>query len=361
VSSRIRRPASVARSGSSSWAIGAPNNASRPSPSSWMISPPKASTAMAMRATPSPTTALKSSGSMRSPRTVEPTTSAKRAVTTLRASRGAGAVSRGAPHEAQKRAFSATACPHEGQKAIGSQSSSGSAQNEVAGAPVAINVWAAMPVTTILSPHPDDAVLSLWGTLAGPGDVRVINLFTGSPNGRPEPGWWDRMTGADDAASRARERLAEDEHALGLLGRAAMNLGFLDRQYSDRAQPIGSLLEEVTDALPDDALVMAPAALSSHRDHFQAREVALELRRRGMPVTLYADLPHATLYGWPASVTGSGGPAYLDAEVYWETKLAGTGASAGGTTPPGVGQARRGGERQAGRPRTSPATGGRAP
>ena len=164
-----------------------------------------------------------------------------------------------------------------------------------------------MPVTTILSPHPDDAVLSLWGTLAAPGDVRVINLFAGSPNGRPEPGWWDRMTGADDAASRSRERLAEDEQALGLLGRGAMSLGFLDRQYSDRAQPIGSLLEEVTDALPDDALVMAPAALSSHRDHFQAREVALELRRRGMPVTLYADLPHATLYGWPASVTGSGG------------------------------------------------------
>ena len=186
-----------------------------------------------------------------------------------------------------------------------------------------------MPVTTILSPHPDDAVLSLWGTLAGPGDVRVINLFTGSPNGRPEPGWWDRMTGADDAASRGRERLAEDEQALGLLGRVPVNLGFLDRQYRADDQPIGTLLEEVMDALPGDALVMAPAALTSHRDHLQAREVALELRGRGMRVTLYADLPHATLYGWPASVTGSGAPAHLDAEVYWETKLAGTGASPG--------------------------------
>jgi len=186
-----------------------------------------------------------------------------------------------------------------------------------------------MPVTTILSPHPDDAVLSLWGTLAGPGDVRVINLFTGSPNGRPELGWWDRMTGADDAASRGRERLAEDEQALGLLGRAAVNLRFLDRQYRDRKHPIGSLLEEVTDAVPGDALVMAPAALSSHRDHVQARDVALELQRRGMGVTLYADLPHATTYGWPASVTGGGTPAYLDPEVYWETKLAGTGASVG--------------------------------
>ena len=108
-----------------------------------------------------------------------------------------------------------------------------------------------------------------------------------------------------------------------------MNLRFLDGQYRADDQPIGTLMQQVTDAMPGDALVMAPAALGPHRDHLQARDLALELHRRGMRVTLYADLPHATTYGWPASVTGSGAPAYLDAEVYWETKLAGTGASVG--------------------------------
>ena len=53
-----------------------------------------------------------------------------------------------------------------------------------------------MTVTTILSPHPDDAVLSLWQVLSGPGEVRVINLFAASPNGTRELGWWDRLTGA---------------------------------------------------------------------------------------------------------------------------------------------------------------------
>ena len=36
-----------------------------------------------------------------------------------------------------------------------------------------------------------------------------------------------------------------------------------------------------------------------------ARAAGLELRNRGFPVSLYADLPHATRHGWPAWVTGA--------------------------------------------------------
>jgi hypothetical protein len=42
----------------------------------------------------------------------------------------------------------------------------------------------------ILSPHPDDAVLSCWHLLSDPGEARVINVFAGiPPPGRT--GWWD--------------------------------------------------------------------------------------------------------------------------------------------------------------------------
>src|SRR5436190_795304 len=49
-----------------------------------------------------------------------------------------------------------------------------------------------MTATTILSPHPDDAVLSLWHVLAGPGEVAVVNVFAGRPAGS-ELGWWDAL------------------------------------------------------------------------------------------------------------------------------------------------------------------------
>ena len=41
----------------------------------------------------------------------------------------------------------------------------------------------------VLSPHLDDAVLSCWHVLGREGDVRVVNVFTGSPeDGRGDYG-----------------------------------------------------------------------------------------------------------------------------------------------------------------------------
>lgn len=72
----------------------------------------------------------------------------------------------------------------------------------------------------VLSPHPDDALLSCWNLLAGAGDVTVVNVFTAPPGGSDHShwGWWDRLTGAADWAQRMRERLEEDAAALRLAG-----------------------------------------------------------------------------------------------------------------------------------------------
>jgi hypothetical protein len=58
------------------------------------------------------------SGSMRSPRAVEPVTSEKRTVTTLRTSRAGAASASGAPHESQKRAPSRFSAPQVEQTSI---------------------------------------------------------------------------------------------------------------------------------------------------------------------------------------------------------------------------------------------------
>jgi hypothetical protein len=168
-----------------------------------------------------------------------------------------------------------------------------------------------MGTSVILSPHRDDAVLSLWHVLAGPGDARVVNVFTGAPAGAA-PGWWDEFSGARDPLARAREREREDDEALALAGRRALSLDFLDDQYRSGPQEVGPVLAALTAVLDPGDTVLAPAALGTHRDHALVRAAALALRERGRTVALYADIPHAALEGWPGWVTNGGGPPASD-------------------------------------------------
>jgi len=166
----------------------------------------------------------------------------------------------------------------------------------------------------ILSPHLDDAVLSCWHLLAGPGEVAVINVFAGLPPAGAPAGWWDRMTGHGDARAVVRARRDEDRAALALARREAVNLDFLDRQYRPGSDPPAALAAALREHLPDHALVLAPAALAPmpdsvekepgkpHSDHVAVRDAAFALRAQGFPVALYADLPHASvsrLPRWP--------------------------------------------------------------
>jgi len=172
-----------------------------------------------------------------------------------------------------------------------------------------VTVAGYMTATTVLSPHPDDAVLSLWHILAGPGDVAVVNVFAGKPAG-DEVEWWDSLTAAADPQSRMAERWAEDREALGLAGREAKNLEFIDLQYRSEEQPLEPLIEAIQAAAPT-GLLLAPSDLGAdHPDHALVRDAALALRDRGRDVALYADLPHATRNGlprsWRLSLNGAG-------------------------------------------------------
>jgi GlcNAc-PI de-N-acetylase len=181
--------------------------------------------------------------------------------------------------------------------------------------------------TVVLSPHLDDAVLSCWHVLTQPGDVEAITVFAGVPTALTAPAWWDRHTGAADSGERVRERIEEDRCALALAGRVAVNLGFLDEQYRDHEQALAPLTEQIESLLPPGARLYAPAAFANHADHALVRAAALELRDAGFPVSLYADLPHATLPGWPAWVKGASMAASRDlASAFWDRVLAGTSA-----------------------------------
>jgi hypothetical protein len=178
-----------------------------------------------------------------------------------------------------------------------------------------------MTGVTLLSPHLDDAVLSCWHVLSGPDEVDVVNVFAGIPNGRPAEAVWDRLTGARDSAQRMRDRLEEDRGALARAGRAAVSLPLLDAQYrgDDPSPPV---LDALAGRLARGTVVYAPAALSTHVDHRLVRDAGLALRRRGFEVRLYADLPHALAFGWPAWVTGACPDPHVDPEAWWRSRLA---------------------------------------
>jgi LmbE family N-acetylglucosaminyl deacetylase len=166
----------------------------------------------------------------------------------------------------------------------------------------------------VVSPHLDDAVLSCWHVLAGGDEVTVVNVFTGLP--KPGTlGWWDRLTGAADSVERMRERCAEDAEALALVGVPHANLGLLDGQYRRNGQPV-AVVDALADHLRDAGTVYAPAVLFPILDHAAVLAAALELRD---DVRLYADLPHAALYGLPGWVTGE--PAALDVDAAWRARI----------------------------------------
>ena len=167
----------------------------------------------------------------------------------------------------------------------------------------------------ILSPHLDDAVLSCWHLLAGPADVTVINVFAGVPASAGADAWWDRLTGATDSRQRMHERVEEDRRALALAGRVPVNLDFLDHQYREAEQPLSPIVAQIEGLLAPGTHVYAPAALDDHADHALVRAAALELGQTGCPVSLYADLPHGTLHGWPAWVTGAEPDPHVDVEL----------------------------------------------
>jgi LmbE family N-acetylglucosaminyl deacetylase len=185
----------------------------------------------------------------------------------------------------------------------------------------------------ILSPHPDDAVLSLWHVLTAPEPVRVINVFGGSPAGHRGDAWWDRLTRGEDSVARVRERHAEDRAALAMAAREPENLGFLDGQYRAGELALEPIVDAIAAAAPEDAVVLAAAGLDGHRDHHLVRAAAMALHGAGRRVVLYADVPHATRFGWPAWVTGAPADPHHDPEAFWSFHLEGTGIDLAALSP----------------------------
>lgn len=170
-------------------------------------------------------------------------------------------------------------------------------------------------MTTIcLSPHLDDAVLSVGATLAESrlaGDaVLVLNLFTASKQDfRPGPLSFR-------AHALAPERQAEETRAMAALGVDHQNLGLLDAPFRDRryraywrllgpVPPWESSDLEALDRVRAIARergakrILAPLGVGGHVDHQLAYRLAKALETE-FEMHYYEDMPYAlTPYALP--------------------------------------------------------------
>lgn len=165
----------------------------------------------------------------------------------------------------------------------------------------------------ILSPHFDDAVLSLGGLLAQEGtDTLVATFFAGTPS-VPLIRKWDITCGFTDSDQAMRERTEENReslHSFGIDDDRIRNYTHLDAQYRlVRGAPVppepeldAAIEKEISALLQEFAsepLKVFIPGIGIHTDHRIVKDAALSVVRTLPPkdnikFLFYQDLPYAS-------------------------------------------------------------------
>ncbi len=175
----------------------------------------------------------------------------------------------------------------------------------------------------VVSPHLDDAVLSIAGLLRAAAPMAsVLTLFTkAAPQSDPT---WSRITGFDSPSEEYAARRQEDLQAMRFLGCAFQHAGLRVGELQEESARLATqaVLEAVARApAPTTTLCLLPAASGGHRPEPPSRRWLRRLLRqpfgapahpehvwvrnqlwqslRGHPLRLgfYADLPYAWQQG----------------------------------------------------------------
>src|SRR4051794_41646205 len=92
-------------------------------------------------------------------------------------------------------------------------------------------------------------------------DAHVITVCAGIPPEHAELSAWDADSGARTAASRARERLHEDDAALAVVGATTTRLGELGQHYRGAPYDVDRVADELVALLTDVSEVWLPAGI----------------------------------------------------------------------------------------------------
>jgi LmbE family N-acetylglucosaminyl deacetylase len=147
----------------------------------------------------------------------------------------------------------------------------------------------------VVSPHLDDAVLSLAATIVratrSGAHVDVLTVFAGDPASDTPAGGWDSRGGFATEGEAATARRAEDGEACSIIGAEPAWLPFGDGNYAqgrDRSEVFAAVVGTLAGA---DA-VLVPGFPLTNPDHAWLAELLLGEALPCARVGLYAEQPY---------------------------------------------------------------------
>jgi LmbE family N-acetylglucosaminyl deacetylase len=148
----------------------------------------------------------------------------------------------------------------------------------------------------VLSPHLDDAALSVGATIAAStaagADVHVITVFANDPAAPGPAGRWDAACGFATAAAAAAGRRDEDARACAILGAHPHWLAFADRDSAAAAEG-DEVWAAVTELAGPADIVLAPGWPLHHADHAWVARAVAQRPRPAPRCGLYVEQPYA--------------------------------------------------------------------
>jgi LmbE family N-acetylglucosaminyl deacetylase len=180
--------------------------------------------------------------------------------------------------------------------------------------------------TVVVSPHLDDAVLSLGASIACTSRsgrrVTVVTVFAGTPESIAPAGGWDRRAGFSTEGEAVAARRREDREACALVGAEPRWLHFSDADYRPRLDP-DEIGDAVCAAVGPATAVLLPGFPLTNDDHAWLARVLLERRRAFPQVGLYAEQPYRYAMGAGRLVDEAVGSVAGDARASWTHPAAG--------------------------------------
>jgi LmbE family N-acetylglucosaminyl deacetylase len=148
----------------------------------------------------------------------------------------------------------------------------------------------------VVSPHLDDAVLSLGATMARAveegAQVTVLTVFGCEPGSNAPTDSWDLKSGFSTEGQAAQERRNEDRAACAILGVTWRWFDFGAQPYERRASA-EELLATVVEALAGADTVLLPGYPLAHYDHATLGNGLLVRKLNCRNLGLYAEQPYA--------------------------------------------------------------------
>ena len=148
----------------------------------------------------------------------------------------------------------------------------------------------------VVSPHLDDAVLSLGAAIArataSGADVQVVTVFANDPASDDPASAWDAQCGFASAAEAATARRREDSIACERVGATPVWLPFVDADHGG-ATTDEELLPALHDALVAADAILLPGSPLAHPDHARVTRLLLADPPPAPRIGLYVEQPYA--------------------------------------------------------------------